>query len=205
MHLRSPEGSPHLQCGAFAAPPHLDKLDATAGLSPANLGFAGRSLGCSGTSRYSAAQVARPRKTSPSTALNDRGLTDGGAGGIRTRTVRIKSPLCYCLTPQLQMMNQRSRRRPSSKKLALAGLGRRLALGRSERALRTPVSDQEPALVRTKLIRGRPRRLTPSRRTAQKFRRALPDGLQKEHTPSSLLRSAGSVVWTAAGFEADLG
>jgi hypothetical protein len=45
---------------------------------------------------YSAAQVTRRRKTSPAAVLSDRGLGFGGAGGSRTRTGRIKSPLCYC-------------------------------------------------------------------------------------------------------------
>ena len=43
--------------------------------------------------KETAVQVTRPGKTSPRSVLNDRGLI-GGAGGIRTRTLRIKSPLC---------------------------------------------------------------------------------------------------------------
>jgi hypothetical protein len=41
-----------------------------------------------------AAQVTRREKASLTPILNSSGINSGGAGGIRTRTVRIKSPLC---------------------------------------------------------------------------------------------------------------
>ena len=44
-----------------------------------------------------AAQVTRREKTSLTSVLSDRGLRFGGAGGSCTRTVRIKSPLCWLL------------------------------------------------------------------------------------------------------------
>lgn len=46
--------------------------------------------------KETAAQVTRREKTSLTSVLSDRGLKVGGAGGICTRTGRIKSPLCYC-------------------------------------------------------------------------------------------------------------
>jgi hypothetical protein len=80
-HAPSP---PSRACGTSAACYYWHygpkKLDTTAGAAPANLGFAGWSLGCLGTScsvigKETAAQVTRRRKTSPTSVLNDRGLS----------------------------------------------------------------------------------------------------------------------------------